>query len=87
MMIVIMLMMRLGPIAFDKYIAAIALFPAWRDPDCSAMGRKLPMPGNPFMSSVTVGPISLNPDVIARGAVPFNDYFVAGRRRRPKIDV
>ena len=51
------------------------------------MGRKLPMPGNPFMSSVTVGPISLNPDVIARGAVPFNDYFVAGRRRRPKIDV
>ncbi len=86
-MIVIVLVMRLGPEAIDEYIAAIALFPAWRNPDRSAMGWEFPMPGNPLMAAVAIGPISLDPDVIAGWAVPFDDYFVAGRRRRPKVNV
>ena len=85
--IVIVLMMRLGPIAIDKHVAAIALFPTWRYPDRSAMGWKFPMPANPLMSSTAVRPVSFHPHMVAGGTIPFDNHFVARCRWRSEVNV
>ena len=86
-MIVFVLVTRFRPITLDKYITAIALLPPWRDPDGSASRWEFPMPWNPLVPAVTVGPISGDPDVVAGGTIPFNNHFVARCRGRSEVNI
>lgn len=87
MMIVVMIVMRFGPVAVDKHVTSVPFLPAWRNPDRSAMGRKLPMAGHPLMSSVVVRPIACHPYMIARGPFTLDYYFVSRCRWRSEVNI
>jgi hypothetical protein len=74
----------LRPIAFNKYIAAIMFFPPRCHPDGPAAWGKFPVARDPLVPPMATGPVSGDPNVIARRAITFDNYFVTRWRRRPE---
>ena len=84
---VIVLVMGFSPIAFDKHIASIPFFPAGCHPDVAPARWKFPVARDPLVPPVPAGPVSGDPNVVARRAITFDNYFVTRRRRRPEEDI
>ena len=86
-MVIAMIVVGIRPIAFNKHIAVIMFFPLWCHPDIPTSGWKFPVARNPFMAPVPAGPVSADPNVVARWTISLNDDFMTGRRRSAEVDV
>jgi len=73
---------RSAPASLDKHVALRPLFPTWLDPHGMFVGRTLPMAFNPNMAPFTPHVVTLDPNMIVRGALAFDDHFVPRWWRR-----
>ena len=84
---VIVFVMGLRPVTFDKHVASIMFFPPGCHPDVAPARWKFPVARDPLVSPVPTGPVSGDPYVVARRAIPVDNHFVTRRRRCPEKDV